>query len=92
MSIDELRRELDRLRLAHRLTCDAYGDLLAAAWASVSAAETGTSDPLWQLRDELLAHPLVSPPGAGDPTAATTFGAGRKPAPKIKRSPAKNKK
>ena len=74
MSIDELRCELDRLRLAHRLTCDAYGDLLAAAWASVSAAETGAPDPLWQLRDELLAHPLVSPPGAGDPTAATTFG------------------
>lgn len=80
MSIDELRRELDRLRLAHRLTCDAYGDLLAAAWASVSAAETGTSDPLWQLRDELLAHPLVSPPGAGDPTAATTFGPALAPA------------
>ncbi|TCC33857.1 hypothetical protein E0H75_42110 [Kribbella capetownensis] len=71
----ETGRELQRLRLLHALTCQKYGDLLAAARASVTAAETGAPDPLLPLRDELSVQPFTLPPsGTARQTVAREFG------------------
>jgi hypothetical protein len=71
----EAERQLQRLRLMHALTCQKYGDLLAAARASVTAAETGAADPLLPLRDELSEQPFTLPPsGTARQTVALEFG------------------
>jgi hypothetical protein len=67
--------QLRNLRLAHKLTCQAYGDLLAAAHATVSAAETGAPDPLQALREELACHSFIAAPsGTAHQTASLEYG------------------
>jgi DNA-binding XRE family transcriptional regulator len=74
-------RELRNLRLLHALTCQKYGDLLAAARASVTAAETGAPDPLLPLRDELSEQPFSLPPsGTARQTVALEYGPAAAPA------------
>lgn len=77
----EVERELRSLRLLHAMTCQKYGDLLAAARATVSAVETGASDPLLPLRDELSEHPSTLPPsGTARQTVVSEFGPALVPA------------
>lgn len=77
----EVMRQLRNLRLAHALTCQAYSDLLAAAHASVTAAETGAPDPLQPLRDELGCHTFIAAPsGTARQTASLEYGPALAPA------------
>jgi hypothetical protein len=71
----EAQRQLRNERLAHALTSQMYGDLLAAAYKTVAAAETGDPEALLLLRDELSCHHFIpEPPATAQPTAPIAFG------------------
>ncbi|GAA2842342.1 hypothetical protein [Kribbella solani] len=77
----ELERQLRNARLELALTRQSYGDLLAAAYASVAAAETGDPEALLQLRDELSCHYfLPAPPATAQQTAPLAYGPALVPA------------
>lgn len=93
----ELRRQLRTLRLQHTVTSTAYGDLLAAALATLAAVETDRPDPFAALRDELPEHPCIThsttrtartetPRGTGDHAASTRFGPALAPVIDIRRT------
>ncbi|HEY3004694.1 MAG TPA: hypothetical protein VGJ44_20270 [Kribbellaceae bacterium] len=72
---EDLDAELRTLRISYVRMAQQYGDLVAAAWAAVSAAEAGVPDPLAPLRDELEAlprHPRVTSPRITGESAATS--------------------
>jgi DNA-binding XRE family transcriptional regulator len=82
MSNTESERQLRNLRLLHAMTCQKYGDLLAAAHATMTAAETGAPDPLLPLRDELSEQPFTLPPsGTAQQTVALEYGPAPVPVP-----------
>lgn len=81
MTLAEAASQLRALRLAYKLTCQAYSDLLSAAHAAVGAAETGAPNPLDQLRDELICHPYITAPSAvAQQTAPLGYGPAPAPA------------
>jgi hypothetical protein len=60
----ETERQLRIARLELALARQLYGDLLTAAHATVTAAETGDPDALLALRDELSCHYFLPAPSA----------------------------
>jgi hypothetical protein len=64
---DALLDEVLRLRVLLAVTRLHYANLLAAARATLGAAEDSEDDPLFYLRDELAMHP--SPPDGTAPAA-----------------------
>ncbi|MFB6726723.1 hypothetical protein ACFCV3_41520 [Kribbella sp. NPDC056345] len=77
----ETERQLRIARLELALVRQSYGELLSAAHACVTAAETGDPDALWLLRDELSTHYFLPAPSAtAQQTAPQAFGPERVPA------------